>query len=186
MDIGFNFSNGKVIRKWNEMREQVLNSFDMHHGTASIASIDEKYKEDAYNSIAIEGYVISRQMISWAITDDWSSDCHNKEELVIRGYYQAFHKVRDSIIQIKENHLKPGEVVEADFMDWYIEMWQPFVAAGILKHSDIIGYRNRPVYIKNSRHVPPASHKVLDYMAALEKASITGDITEFSKLIADC
>ena len=135
-------------------------------------------------------------------------------------------------------------------LDWYIEMWRPFVDAGIIKLSDIMGYRNRPVYIKNSRHVPPASHKVLDYMdeyfeclkneeyasvravlghffltwihpfndgngrmarfvmnamlttggyswtvipvsernrymTALEKASVEGDITDFSKLIAE-
>ena len=49
-------------------------------------------------------------------------------------------------------------------MDWYVDMWQPFVTAGLLKISDIVGYRNRPVYIKNSRHVPPAYNKLLDYM----------------------
>jgi Fic family protein len=43
-------------------------------------------------------------------------------------------------------------------------MWKPFVDAGIIKLSDIMGYRNRPVYIKNSWHVPPASHKLMDYM----------------------
>ena len=39
-----------------------------------------------------------------------------------------------------------------------------FVAAGIIRMSDIVGYRNQSVYIKDSRHIPPTAQKVLDYI----------------------
>lgn len=38
--------------------------------------------------------------------------------------------------------------------------------------SDLAGYRNHPVYIAKSRHVPPPAGAVLDSMAALEKLLI--------------
>ena len=34
-------------------------------------------------------------------------------------------------------------------------MFQPFVAAGLYETADLAGYRNRPVFIRGSRHVPP-------------------------------
>lgn len=43
------------------------------------------------------------------------------------------------------------------------------VQAGILKPGDLAGYRNQPVYIKESQHVPPRSSAVLDCMRVLEE-----------------
>ena len=161
--------SGKIASMWKKMRQQVIDSFDKHHTGTSIEEIEEKYKEDAYHSLSIEGYVVTQELIDRVSSGKWNpkgnkDDEQQKNALAARGYYQAFQKVKETIMKIKDKNLNPGQCVESDFMDWYVEMWQPFVATGILKHSDIIGYRNRPVYIKNSRHVPPASHKVLDYM----------------------
>ena len=174
-------------------------------------------------------------------------DAHNA--LVARGYYQAFQAVKNTIAKIIEG-IDAGTAVDDDHGNWYFEMWQPMVAAGLYKPSAIVGYRNRPVYIRGSRHVPmnyeavrdampeyfrllreekhPAVRAILGhflfgfihpyndgngrmsrfvmntmlstggyswtiipvdrrdyYMQALEKASIDGDITDFTKLIAD-
>ena len=230
---------------------QVIDTFNSNHMGMSSEMTDDVYIEDVYNSLSIEGYKVNRTLINNVLSRqrDVESD-DEKTVLIIKGYFQAFQKVNDSIVQIRTENLNPGQYVESEFMDWYIDMWRPFVDAGIIKLSDIMGYRNRPVYIKNSWHVPPASHKVLDYMdeyfeclkneeyasvravlghffltwihpfndgngrmarfvmnamlttggyswtvipvsernrymTALEKASVDGDITDFSKLIAE-
>ena len=61
----------------------------------------------------------------------------------------------------------PGLVVRTAHREWYRELFQPFVAAGVLAPSALAGYRSDPVYIKSSRHVPPRAEAVRDAMAAL-------------------
>jgi Fic family protein len=43
-------------------------------------------------------------------------------------------------------------------------MFGPSVLAGIVKASDLAGYRNSPVYIRRSKHVPPRPEAVRDAM----------------------
>lgn len=43
-------------------------------------------------------------------------------------------------------------------------MFSPSVQAGFLKPSDLAGYRNGPVFIQNSQHIPPPKEAVLDCM----------------------
>ena len=242
---------GVISDKWKEMRQQVIDTFDLFYTGMSLEMTDDVSIEDVYNSLSIEGYKVDRTLINNVLSGQREVESDDeKTVLIIKGYYQAFQKVNDSIVRIRTEHLNPGQCVEFEFMDWYIEMWKPFVDAGIIKLSDIMGYRNRPVYIKNSWHVPPASHKLMDYMdeyfeclkneeyasvravlghffltwihpfndgngriarfvmnamlttggyswtvipvsernrymTALEKASVDGDITDFSKLIAE-
>jgi Fic family protein len=60
-----------------------------------------------------------------------------------------------------------GEVSHADHGDWYRQLLGPSVTAGIVKASDLAGYRTGPVYIRRSMHVPPRSEAVRDCMPAL-------------------
>ena len=46
-------------------------------------------------------------------------------------------------------------------------MYQPFSAAGLYDLSALAGYRNRPVYLRGSRHVPPRSVLLPDCMETL-------------------
>ena len=48
-------------------------------------------------------------------------------------------------------------------------MFSPSVVAGIISTSDLAGYRNNPVYIQNSKHVPMNHYAVRDSMPALFK-----------------
>ena len=50
---------------------------------------------------------------------------------------------------------------------WYRELLGPSVAAGIVKPANLAGYRNGPVYIRHSMHVPPRAQAVRDLMPAL-------------------
>lgn len=43
-------------------------------------------------------------------------------------------------------------------------MWRPSVDAGILRASDLVGWRNGDIFIRNSLHVPPAKDAVRDVM----------------------
>jgi Fic family protein len=43
-------------------------------------------------------------------------------------------------------------------------MFAPSVTAGLLRPADLAGYRNAPVYIRRSMHVPPNSEAVRDAM----------------------
>jgi len=45
-------------------------------------------------------------------------------------------------------------------------MFAPGVTAGIHKPSDLAGYRNGPVFIRRSMHVPPSREAVRDVMPA--------------------
>lgn len=242
---------GVISDKWKEMRQQIIDTFDLFYTGMSLEMTDDVSIEDVYNSLSIEGYKVDRTLINNVLSGQRKVESDDeKTVLIIKGYFQAFQKVNESIVRIRTEHLNPVQCVESEFMDWYIEIWKPFVDAGIIKLSDIMGYRNRPVYIKNSWHVPPASYKILDYMdeyfeclkseeyasvravlghffltwihpfndgngrmarfvmnamlttggyswtvipvsernrymTALEKASVEGDITDFSKLIAE-
>ena len=171
--FGYNFKQGKISIMWNTFREQIM-KLDIPEASnnISIAEIDEKYKEDAYHSLSIEGYKISQELIDKVSTGKWEpknneSDMHLKNALVARGYFLAFCEVKKTIMDINNHHLNPGRAVKNSHMDWYTEMWKPFVIAGLYTAKDIIGYRNRPVYIKSSRHVPPSDIKILDYMDEL-------------------
>ena len=50
--------------------------------------------------------------------------------------------------------------------DWYRELFQPSVTAGLIPASALAGYRNGPVFLRGSRHVPPRWEAVRDAMPA--------------------
>lgn len=61
----------------------------------------------------------------------------------------------------------PPTIAEADHRTWYRELFAPRVAAGLVRPSDLAGYRAAPVYIQRSMHVPPSPSGVRDAMPAL-------------------
>jgi Fic family protein len=56
--------------------------------------------------------------------------------------------------------------VRNDHSTWYWEQFSPSVTAGILQSGDLAGYRNAPVHIRRSKHVPPPREPVCDLMPA--------------------
>ena len=61
----------------------------------------------------------------------------------------------------------PGALVRTAHKDWYRELFQPCVAAGLIPPSALAGYRNDAVYLRTSRYVPPRWEAVRDAMPAL-------------------
>lgn len=160
---------------WAEMREIVLKN--VPHASLSHQSVDEyldqvdeKYVTDAYHSLSIEGYRISEELIEKVRTGDWDPDSNPKDKeyenaMTARGYWQAFQAVKESVRKVLKNN-SPGDVAHVDHAVWYRELFAPSVKAGILTATDLAGYRNHPVYIRDSRHVPPSYEAVRDLMPA--------------------
>jgi len=163
---------------WQSMRQAVLAHFPKAPGIGSTQSaaeylkqVEEIYTTDAYHSLSIEGYKVTPELIERVRQGSWSPDSHatDREQvsaLAARGYWQAFQRVKGSIEKILGG-ANAGEVISADHRDWYREMFAPSVTAGILKASDLAGYRSGDVFIRRSMHVPLKPDAVRDAMPAL-------------------
>jgi Fic/DOC family len=124
---------------------------------------------DAYHSLSIEGYRVSPALIERVPSGSWNPDANEQDRehrnaLAARGYWLAFQAVQKSLRRVLRD-ANPGAVAEEDYGAWYREMFAPSVTAGLLRPADLAGYRNAPVYIRRSMHVPPNSAAVRDAMA---------------------
>jgi fido (protein-threonine AMPylation protein) len=86
--------------------------------------------------------------------------------MAARGYWQAFQAVKESIREILAGR-NSGEVADTDHRGWYRELFAPSVAAGLLKPSDLAGYRTNQVYIWGSMHTPLSPDAVREAMPVL-------------------
>ena len=105
--------------------------------------------------------------------------------MAARGYWQATQKVRESLKGILANK-NPGTVAFEDHGRWYRELFAPSVASGILKPSDLAGYRNDQVFISQSRHVPlektfisDTMHHFFELLQAEQEASVRAVLGHF-------
>jgi len=159
---------------WEEMRDTIIEQFPPSPGKvvdigAYMKAVDDTYVTDAYHSLSIEGYRVSRGLIARVRRGKWSPDADDREEknaLAARGYWQTYKVVRESVRKVLEGK-NPGDVLDDDHGDWYRELFAPSVVARILKASDLAGYRDSQVYIGGSKYVPPRKEAVQDLMPCL-------------------
>ena len=166
----------KLRLMWQKMRNVVIDNFPEEPGrlkniTDYLRDIDDIFKTDAYHSLSIEGYRVSPELIEKVRHGRWKpdivrEDIDQKNALAARGYWQAFKLVKVSIKKILKNQ-NPGMIVYRDHGAWYRDLFGPSVIAGILKPSDLAGYRNNQVIISQSRHIPPNPESVRDAMPVL-------------------
>ena len=166
----------RIRMNWADMRGIVLENFPqaplLHQNTDEyLKHVDDIYLTDAYHSLSIEGYRVSEELIERVSSGSWDPETNRKDKeyanaLAARGYWQAFQAVKKSSEKIL-NKSSPGTVVSNDHSIWYRELFAPSVGAGLLAASDLAGYRNQPVYIRKSMHVPPRYEAVRDLMPAL-------------------
>jgi hypothetical protein len=161
---------------WASTRGVVLAEFPEAPGPpddhdAYLRKIDGVYKLDAYHSLSIEGYQVTPELVQRVATGAWDpegtpSDRENENALAARGYWLAFQRVRETVRRLLAGETA-SEVVRVAHRDWYRQMHSPHVAAGLLSASLLAGYRNHPVYLRGSRHVPPRWEALSDAMPAL-------------------
>ena len=95
--------------------------------------------------------------------EDNEEDRALKDALAARGYWEAFQQVKESVRKVLEG-ADASDIVEQDLSDWCRNLFAPSVTAGILKASQLAGYRSSPVYIRQSQHVPMNPEAVRDCM----------------------
>lgn len=163
----------RMRMSWAAMHGDILKTFPPAPGAprdtrAYMKQIEESYVSDAYNSLSIEGYKVSAELIERVRSGNWNPDSikgdkDHRDALAARGYFQAFEIVKKSISQVLRGE-NAGAVADKDHAAWYRELFGPSITAGILKPSDLAGYRNGPVYIRRSMHVPPRQEAVRELM----------------------
>ena len=165
----------RIRLMWQQMRTPILKKFpdapvrppDID---AYLKAADDIYVTDAYHSLSIEGYRVSPELIERVRSGEWNpdkneNDREHRNALAARGYWEAYQTVRESVRKVLAGD-NSGVVGDNDHGDWYREMFGPSVAAGLLRTADLAGYRNGPVYIRRSMHVPPRHEAVRDCMPA--------------------
>ena len=153
----------RIKMMWQEMRQVVLKHFPKNKGMVTVKEdylkcVKDIYVTDAYHSLSIEGYKVTTELIERIANGTWNpenneEDKKQKNAMAAKGYWQAFQLVIKSIERVLMGK-NSGEVVDEEHGEWYRQMFSPSVVAGILKPSDLAGYRNGQVYILNSYHVP--------------------------------
>lgn len=159
---------GRIIALWQKMREQLLAvrpkppeappSLEAYLKQANAA-----YVRDAYNSLSIEGYRVTPELIARVASGEWDTsvakDKKEADAMAARGYYEAHEKVLESISRTFHGE-NAGVTLDRDLADWYRALFSPSVQAGILVPGQLAGYRERAVYITKSSHVPPQKDAV--------------------------
>ena len=163
----------RIKLMWHEMRDIVITHFPKAPGLPKdhkkyMKLVEEIYVTDAYHSLSIERYRVTTELIERVRSGEWDSknnaeDKRQRDAMAARGYWQATQKVWESIKKILDG-ANAGEIADSDHGDWYRELFAPSVTAGILKASDLAGYRNGQVYIGQSKHVPLNQDTVRDAM----------------------
>ena len=167
---------GRLQSLWETMREPVIAAFPEAPGLpddpeAYLSFVDDNYRNDAYHSLSIEGYRVTPELIDRVRAGSWDADNHDddrqsRDALAARGYWQAFRLVRAAVSEIIGGG-EAGALVHKAHRDWYRELFQPCVAAGLIAASALAGYRSDAVFLRRSRHVPPRWEAVRDAMPAL-------------------
>lgn len=163
----------RINLMWESMRIDVIPTFPKSPKKPEeeryLKLVDDIYKTDAYHSLSIENYIVSTELIEKVRSGDWNledeADRRQRDAMAARGYWQTFQEVKKSIRKLFKGE-NPGEVFETDHGEWYRQLFQPSVTAGLLNVADLAGYRNNQVYITNSMHTPLNRDALRDAMPA--------------------
>jgi fido (protein-threonine AMPylation protein) len=167
---------GRLQALWEAARGTVIEAFPKAPGLPKkpadyLSFVDDIYTSDAYHSLSIEGYSVTPELIERVRSGAWNpkdnvADAESKNALAARGYWQAFQLVKNSVAEVISGK-DPGALIQAAHREWYRELFQPFVMAGIVPATALAGYRQNPLYLRGSRYVPPRAEAVSDAMGAL-------------------
>lgn len=167
---------GRLQALWESMRETVIEAFPKAPGlpkdsTGYLERMHDIYQHDAYNSLSIEGYQVTPELIEKVRLGEWNPDASAQDReqvaaLAAKGYYEAFQLVERDIGAILTG-TSAADSITGNLHDWYRALFSASVQAGILDAGDLAGFRNRPVFIRGSNHVPPAHESLMDSMDTL-------------------
>jgi len=167
---------GRLQALWEGMRKTVIEVFPTAPGLprarkSYLGQIADIYQHDAYNSLSIEGYQVTPELIEKVRLGEWNPDASSQDReqvaaMAARGYYETFQLVERDISAILTG-ASAADIVTDNLQDWYRALFSASVQAGILEAADLAGFRNRPVFIRGSSHVPPPHETLMDGMDTL-------------------
>lgn len=167
--------SAKIKLMWQSMRNDIIDRFPKPPKAISVenylSKVDDLYTSDAYHSLSIEGYRVTPDLIERIRKGKWNPDKidvdqQQRDAMAARGYWQAFQEVRKTLQKCLKGK-NPGKEAGHDHGNWYRELFAPSITAGLLDIADLAGYRNTPVYIRHSMHLPPLPEAVRDAMPTL-------------------
>ncbi len=165
----------RIRTMWASQREHVLEIFPKRAEPIPrdvyLQRMDDVFVTDAYNSLSIEGYRVSRDLIAKIASGEYNpeqsgEDRQQLDAMAARGYWETYKLVRDGVGKVFDGE-DAATVFETAHQNWNVAMCGPMIEAGIMRLSDSLGYRNNVVMIKNSNHVPPPYEAVMDCMEEL-------------------
>jgi hypothetical protein len=161
---------------WAQMREQVVAAFPPGPSTpkdieALLKDVEARYVTDAYHSLSIEGYRVTATLIEKIRDGSWNpngdqKDRDTRDAMAARGYFETHNLVKQDLVRVLKGE-NPGTVFRQALPRWYQALFSPSVQAGILKASDLAGYRNDQAFIRGALHVPLSKEAVRDCMPLL-------------------
>lgn len=166
---------GRITAMWEKMRTDIDFAFPVVEKKISkgdsLKIIEQLYKQDAYNSLSIEGYQVTEEMIAKIKDGKWNPDVEKQDSeqrnaMAAKGYYHAFSAVCNSVTGAL-NGKDAAQVLKEDLQNWYRELFAPSIQAQILKPAQLAGYRDSRVFIKGSLHVPLPVGAIPDSMETL-------------------
>lgn len=101
--------SSRIRLMWARMREAIIelvkkNKLSPRKRTIKdIFSMMEKlYKKDSYNSLSIEGYKVTEELLEKVRSGKWNpgsdeNDRNRRDALAARGYYQAYQSLKESV-----------------------------------------------------------------------------------------
>lgn len=170
----------RIRLMWMQMRQVVLSTLNNNpvrqDSDSVLAMMDKTYVRDSYNSLSIEGYKITEQLLERVRSGNWNpgrdhEDSERKDALAARGYYQAYELLKQGVKDCFVGQ-SPADLYVKAHQAWHFQLFEPCIRAGIIKATDLVGYRRHQVYIRNSMHTPLNPDSVLDAMRALSDLMI--------------
>lgn len=136
-----------------------------------LAQVDARYVEDACNSLLIEGYQVTDELVAdvaWEDRDpnnlDLGAEPH--EVMAAFGYWRAHNVVKRAIRRIIAGE-SSGRVTREAHREWFLQLFSPSVDAGIVAVEELQAYREYQAMIPGARHVPPPAAAVPALMSTL-------------------
>jgi hypothetical protein len=161
---------------WATMREPILANFPAPKAPPDdverlLQDVEARYVTDAYHSLSIEGYRVTADLIEKVCNGSWNpekniTDRATRDAMAAKGYFETHNVVKEDLVRVIKGE-NPGTVFRHGLARWYQALFSPSVQAGILKASDLAGYRNDQVFIKGALHVPLSKEAVRDCMPVL-------------------
>ena len=101
---------GRLRAMWAKMRSVVVDRFpvaDLQIDTETyLASLEDIYQHDAYNSLSIEGYRVTPEIIARVRRGDWDpereADREHGAAMAAKGYFDTFRLIEEDVRAVLE------------------------------------------------------------------------------------